>query len=249
MQPTPARVLSLQGASSFRDLGGYAGHGGCPVRWRRLFRSDHLGSLTPRDKQQLGALGLARALDFRGVAERAAAAYELPGVTQHSLAIEPLVMEQLQALLASGQGLDGPRVAYLMQDLYRSLVNDETHRYAALFEHLLEADTPLVFHCTAGKDRTGLAAAWILLALGVPRHTVLQDYLLTNQVFQRPPRRADDLPEELRAVLWQVQQGFLDAAFHAVEQDHGGLEPYLRRRLGVSPAASALLAERDLAGA
>jgi protein-tyrosine phosphatase len=248
MSPTPPRVLPLQGASNFRDLGGYAGHGGRPLRWRRLFRSDHLGGLTPQDKQLLGELGLARALDFRGAAERAAAAYELPGVTQHSLAIEPLVVQQMQALLDSGQTMDAHKMAALMQDLYRSLVNDEAHRYAALFEHLLEADTPLVFHCTAGKDRTGLAAAWILLALGVPRATVLQDYLLTNQVFQRPPRQPDDLPEELLAVLWQVQQGFLDAALHVVEQDHGGIEAYLRQRLGLSPAAHALLGERYLAG-
>jgi protein-tyrosine phosphatase len=247
MSQPPSRVLPLQGASNFRDLGGYAGRGGRTLRWRRLFRSDHLGGLTASDKQLLAELGLTRAVDFRGTSERAAAAYELPGVIQHSLAIEPVVVQRLYALLHSGEALDVPRVTALMQDLYRGLVNDEAHHYAALFGHLLEADTPLVFHCTAGKDRTGLAAAWILLALGVPRDTVLQDYLLTNQVFQRPQRHERDLPVEVMAVLWQVEQGFLDAALHAAEHDHGGIERYLHRRLGLGPAALSRLADRYLA--
>ena len=78
----PQRVLPLAGATNFRDLGGYLGHDGRPVRWRRLFRSEHLAGLTPDDQAALAALGLGRAVDFRGVAERAATPYDLPGVAQ-----------------------------------------------------------------------------------------------------------------------------------------------------------------------
>ena len=78
----PTRALSLAGASNFRDLGGYIGHDGRPVRWRTLFRSDHLAALTPDDQAELARLGLARAFDFRGVHERAASDYELPGEIQ-----------------------------------------------------------------------------------------------------------------------------------------------------------------------
>ena len=81
----PTRALSLTGASNFRDLGGYVGHDGRPVRWRTLFRSDHLAALTPDDQAALARLGLERAYDFRGVHERAAGLYELPGVTVHAL--------------------------------------------------------------------------------------------------------------------------------------------------------------------
>jgi protein-tyrosine phosphatase len=73
MTKHPDRVLPLQGATNFRDLGGYSGHGGRTVRWRRLFRSDHLAGLTAADKAALAELGLALAFDFRGEAERAAA--------------------------------------------------------------------------------------------------------------------------------------------------------------------------------
>jgi len=91
-----------------------------------------------------------------------------------------------------------------MNDLYRSPVNDQTHRYAELFEHLLAEDVPVVFHCTAGKDRTGFAAALVLMALGVSRDEVMKDYLLTNESFQHTPRDAD-IPPEATAVLWRVQ--------------------------------------------
>jgi protein-tyrosine phosphatase len=237
----------LQGATNFRDLGGYPGQDGRPVRWRRLFRSDHLGGLTEADKALLTRLGLARAFDFRGQAERAAVTYELPGVTQHSLAIEPTVVQRLQDLVSSGQALTPERAAELMTELYRALVNDQSHRFAELFEHLLQAEGPVVFHCTAGKDRTGFAAALILLALGVPRDLVLEDYLITNRVFQHPPAAQGGLPAEVLAVLWRVQPGFLEAALHAVDTDHGGVERYLSKRLGMGPAARQQLAQRYLA--
>jgi len=243
----PQRVWPLQGATNFRDLGGYPGQDGRPVRWRRLFRSDHLGGLTEADKVLLTRLGLARAFDFRGQAERAAVTYELPGVTQHSLAIEPTVVQRLQDLVSSGQALTPERAAELMTELYRALVNDQSHRFAELFEHLLQAEGPVVFHCTAGKDRTGFAAALILLALGVPRDLVLEDYLITNRVFQHPPAAQGGLPAEVLAVLWRVQPGFLEAALHAVDTDHGGVERYLSKRLGMGPAARQQLAQRYLA--
>ena len=246
MTDHPDRVWPLQGASNFRDLGGYPGQDGRPVRWRRLFRSDHLGGLTEADKAQLTALGLARSFDFRGEAERAAVGYQLPGLTQHSLAIEPTVVQRMQDLIDAGQSLTPARAAELMADLYRALVNDQSHRFAELFEHLLTADAPLVFHCTAGKDRTGFAAALILLALGVPRELVLQDYLLTNRVFKHPAATLHTLSPEVLAVLWQVQPGFLDAALQVVDSDHGGIAHYLQRRMGLSPAAQRTLTERYL---
>jgi protein-tyrosine phosphatase len=245
----PQRVWPLQGATNFRDLGGYPGHEGRPVRWRHLFRSDHLAGLTEADKSLLAGLGLAKAFDFRGHAERAAVTYELPGVTQHSLAIEPTVVQRLQDLVSGGHALTPERAAELMTELYRALVNDQSHRFAELFEHLLQADGPVVFHCTAGKDRTGFAAALILLALGVPRSVVEEDYLLTNRIFKHPPAAQGVLPAEVLAVLWRVQPGFLHAALHAVDTDHGGIERYLSQRMGLSPAARQQLVQRYLAPA
>jgi protein-tyrosine phosphatase len=244
----PDRHWPLQGASNFRDLGGYAGHGGRPLRWRRLFRSDHLGGLTDADQQRLAPLGLARTFDFRGQSERAAAPCRLIGATRHSLAIEPTVVQRLQEHAASGAPLTAGVAAALMHELYRGLVSEQAHRYAELFEQLLHDDSPLVMHCTAGKDRTGVAAALVLLALGVSRERVLEDYLLSNETYRRPPPRAavEPLPAEVLAVLWQVQAGFLEAALQSIDDAEGGIEPYLRRRLGLGPAALRTLAAHYL---
>lgn len=233
----PARSLNLSGATNFRDLGGYAGRGGRLVRWRRLFRSDHLAALTPDDIALLSPLGLARVLDFRGVAERAPLVCALPGVVVHSLAIEPTVVQSIKDLLESGHALTARETVHLMQKTYRAFVHDNAGRFAELFGHLLESDTPLVFHCTAGKDRTGFAAALILLALGVPRPVVMQDYLLTNDLFRMSPVNPDrQEPQEVLDVLWRVQEDFLDTALHAVEADFGGVPRYLEQALGVGPA-------------
>jgi len=251
MPQHPDRVLRLQGATNFRDLGGYTGSGGRPVRWRRLFRSEHLAGLTADDQATLAGLGLARAFDFRGVAESAATPYAVPGVRYTSLAIEPTVVQRMQALAAAGETITPARAGALMADLNRALANDQAHRFAELFEHLLDAqdDSPLVFHCTAGKDRTGFAAALILLALGVDRNTVMADYLLTNQHYRHAPLPRTDTPPEVLQVLWTVQQHFLEAALQAVDQDHGGIERYLGQRIGLSAAARRALAERYLAAA
>jgi protein-tyrosine phosphatase len=241
------RVWRLQGATNFRDLGGYRGLDGRAVRWRRLFRSEHLAGLTASDHAALARIGLSRSVDFRGPAERAGTPYHVPGVTQHALSIEPTVVQQMQALVQAGQHLDAPLAAGLMRDLYRALVNDNADRFAELFALLLDADdTPLVFHCTAGKDRTGLAAALILSALGVARTVVVEDYLLTNQHYRHPPLPSSDTPPEVLAVLWRVQQDFLDTALAAIDHDQGGMGRYLQHRLGLGPAALGRLAERYL---
>jgi protein-tyrosine phosphatase len=247
MSAQPSRVLPLQGASNFRDLGGYVGAGGRPVRWRRLFRSDHLGALTDADKALLASLGLAKAFDFRGQSERAAGAYQLPGVQQHSLAIEPTVVQRLQDLASLGRPVSAAQTAALMIELYRGLINDQSHRFAELFAQLLDADAPVVMHCTAGKDRTGIAAALLLLALGVPREVVQQDFLLSNEALRHVPLQHDTLSPEALAVLWRVQPDFLDAALHAVDTDHGGIDRYLARRLGLGAGARTTLAARWLA--
>ena len=162
----PARSLPLAGASNFRDLGGYQGLGGQTLRWRRLFRSDHLAALTPDDQARLQALGIARAIDFRGASERAAQAYALPGVAYHPLTIEPTVIHRALALQQQGHTLTAQDAVGLMQETYRGFVHDNAPRFAEMFRLLLDSDSPIVFHCTAGKDRTGFAAALILLALG-----------------------------------------------------------------------------------
>ena len=239
----PERRLALDGASNFRDLGGYRGRDQRPLRWRRLFRSDHLAHLSDADRHALAQLGVKRAFDFRGVQERAATPYELPGLQQHSLAIEPSVAQRMTDLVRSGVVLDEAHMTELMHELYVHLVDASADRYAQWFDHLLADDSPLVFHCTAGKDRTGVAAALLLAALGVPRPVIEQDFLLTNQHYRRPQiANPNAIPEEALAVLWGVRPSFLQTALGTIETRLGGLEHYLGTRMKLTPAARERLA-------
>lgn len=238
---TPSRSLPLDGTSNFRDLGGYIGHGGRALRWRKIFRSDHLGSLTPRDIGILSGVGLARVLDFRGAQERTAHHCAMPGVKVHSLPIDPSIVQDMLQLMATSCRITAHDTVALMEKTYRQFVVGNSERFAELFGHLLENDDPLVFHCTAGKDRTGFAAALILHALGVSRPVVVQDYLLTNELFRRPASVTSAAPQEVLEVMWSVQEAFLNAAFKAIDAEYGGLEPYLAVGLRVGPAERARL--------
>lgn len=243
----PARLLPLQGATNFRDLGGYTGAQGRAVKARCLFRSDHLGGLTPQDHATLAQLGVTRAFDFRGVHEAGAEHYRVPGLQRHALAIEPTVAQEMHALAQAGLPLTPPRMAALMQDLYRRLVGDNAPVFADWFAHLLDAPapqgepTPLVFHCTAGKDRTGVAALLLLHALGVDAAVVAQDYLLTNRHYRHPAPPDNRIPADALAVLWSVQPGFLDAALAHIQHTHGSLDQYLAGPMKLSPTARAHL--------
>ena len=232
---TPTLSALLTGASNFRDVGGYRNTEGRCVRRGRVFRSDHLAKLTPDDLAQLHRLGIGHSLDFRGVAEYTATPYDIPGVERVALTIEPTVIARMQALVVQGIVPTTEETVELMRETYRDFVNHNASTYGRFMKHLLEQPTPQVFHCTAGKDRTGFAAALLLSALGVDRATIEHDYLLTNQLYKRDTRLEGQGHPHVMKVLWQVQPEFLHAAFKAVDTQHGGMREYLHGAIGMSP--------------
>lgn len=242
LQVAPTRHLALQGASNFRDLGGYPTADGRTTRWRHIFRSNHLGQLTVADIEIVRALGVRSAFDFRGVEERTAGVCVVNEIAVHSLPIEPTVVAALRAELARGS-LTAPVALELMRESYRNYVRHNTASFRTLFGHLLEDRAPLVIHCTAGKDRTGFASALILHALGVADEVIAEDYLLTNQHYKRDATAATDLPEDVRNAIGNVDASYLAAAFEAVGKEYGDLETYLRDGLKLgTPEQTALKA-------
>jgi protein-tyrosine phosphatase len=246
MSETPARHFNLAGASNFRDLGGYPGKDGRIVRWRQIFRSNHLGHLTEADAAVLRSLGVKSAFDFRGMEERASALCGIREIEVHSLPVEPTVVASLRAIMNTGTLLSQDHALEVMRESYRNYVQQNTPRFRALFAHLLEDRAPLVIHCTAGKDRTGFACALILHVLGVANEVISEDYLLTNRFYRRDPSASNDLPEDVRQVLASVQPPFLAAAFEAIDADFGDLESYFVDGLGIGPAERKALQTRYL---
>jgi protein-tyrosine phosphatase len=241
MSDTLARHFNLSGASNFRDLGGYPAKAGRTVRWRRIFRSNHLGHVTDADIEVLRALDLKRAFDFRGTEERVAAMCRVEEIAVHSLPIEPTVAATLRGIRDRGTPLSSATALDVMRDSYRGYVRHNTARFRALFTHMLEDRAPLVIHCTAGKDRTGFACALILHVLGVSDEVIAEDYLLTNRFYRRDPAASTDLPEEVRQAISSVEVSFLAAGFEAVCAEYGTLENYFGDGLGLGARERASL--------
>jgi protein-tyrosine phosphatase len=168
------RLISLVGSYNFRDLGGYAGHDGRPLKWGRLFRADTLHELTGSDVEVLRGLGLTTVIDLRTPAE-------LDKTGRGLLANEPVSFWHLSVIGQGGNESSAAPAAPGEELTERYLWYLETS--TALVEAVkVVADAenlPLVFHCAAGKDRTGVLAALILDLLGVEPSVIVADYLIT----------------------------------------------------------------------
>ncbi|HKX94861.1 MAG TPA: tyrosine-protein phosphatase [Methylibium sp.] len=232
----PARPISS--IPNLRDLGGLVGAGGRRIAAGRLYRSSHLHALTPDDEPVLAALGIRTVVDFRGVDERALALSRglRPEIQELHLPIEPRGLGALRELRKAGN-VEESAVVELMHNAYRRFVLQHAPVYAALLARLQQQDSlPLVFHCTAGKDRTGMAAVIILLALGVSREAIVQDFMLSNERWE-PTETTRDW-----TVLSRVRAEYLDTAFETMTRRWGSIGAYLDQALALNGAARRRLA-------
>lgn len=235
-------TIPLQGASNLRDLGGYRTSDGQVVRRGLLFRSAALATLTQADLAVVAGLGLRTICDFRGVAESRRACTMVQGVRIVAAPIEPTVGAGLRDILATKEAT-GEALHAVLERAYVAYALSSTDQYRQLLGLLLEGGAPLLFHCSAGKDRTGFGAALVLTALGVPWDTVLADFEATNRLWRRDTVPSDDLPPDIRASLLQAEPALLTAAFDAARQRHGSIDRYLAEALDLGPAPRARLRE------
>lgn len=248
--PTP-RLVSV---NNFRDIAGdgYVGLAGLHVNRGVFYRANAL-TPNPEDLATLTSLGLSAVYDLRTDQEIAAKPDVLPpGV--HYRQIQVLAADP-SADISSLRSPEEAR-AYV-RDGYRSTVNDETSRrgYAELLTALADTPGPQVFHCTAGKDRTGWATALLLGIAGVPRDTVVADYLLSNEyaadtisaTLDRIAATRGPEAAEIYRQLIGVDASYLGASFEEVDRNYGSLDRYLVDGLGLSQTTIAKLRLKLLA--
>ena len=235
--------IELEGALNFRDLGGYPTADGRTVRTGLVFRSDGLHALTEADCAVVGGLGLRTVYDLRRDVERerrpSIAHTEGLEVTVLAMGEDGPVTQQFELLDLVLNG-ELPRADdEFMTGEYTRMLDENAALFGTLLSGLAEPDAlPALFHCTAGKDRTGVAAALLLLLLGVDRETVLDDYELTNEY--RSNRRIAELTPQLGAAGVDVDnvRALLSARRPVLEGalDHvGDVDPYLRGPAGMTP--------------
>ena len=246
--------IDFEGLPNTRDLGGLPAADGRRIKPRRLLRSGLLAPASDRDLERLrGDYGLALDIDLRTdveCSERPDPIDRLPGVRFVHL---PVFQEYGSGVSRSDEDMERVRgqmlrgevePAQLMITLYPYLLLDEPGiaAYRAFFQEILALDEgATLWHCTAGKDRCGMASVLMEAALGVPWELIEADYMATNRFYGIDLETCEPMD-----YLNGVDPRYLDAAVSAVTREYGGFERYLERALGVDAAARAELQARYL---
>ena len=248
--PAPGTQLPFAGGNNFRELGGYCADEGKTVKWGQIYRGFPTGRLTTEaDRARLDGLGLRLILDLRSGVEAA----KLPDYVPDGARLV-----QICGLRdATGQEIDfspndiqrlvqsAPAGTNLSQLIYRQMLTGNK-AFKELFRALEAGETPILFHCTAGKDRTGVAAMLILLALGASDETICADYARTNlcRAAEIEKAMADHAAEiaadPAQRMRWQSSAGVdpetAPFVLRTIRQDYGSAESYLEAEYGLTPA-------------
>jgi protein-tyrosine phosphatase len=254
------RRLPLEGARNFRDLGGYRTSDGRYVRWGLVYRSNHLVNLTARDSQYLSSLGIRLVCDVRSEGERARAPDHWQGNATEFFPV-PIGSNLITSPTADDLKR---RVAAINAQTKESVraydyAIEYAGQYGKILQRIAAGDLPVVEHCTAGKDRTGVFTAILLTVLGVPRDTVVQDYLLSNQFLLAPDaiggtavdlQLAFGLPEPpdlatVKAIMTSRPET-LAATLDKIDETYGSFSNYLRDAVKLSDSDLATIRQRLL---
>ncbi len=254
------RWLPFDGAGNFRDLGGYEGADGGRVRWGMAYRSDMLARLSDDDLRRLQGLAIRLVCDLRSEAEQLNHPSRLPEQDRpevFSLTIWPQTENQAAELLRGAQfrlweqatDITGEDARQVMCSFYRSYVAHNTGPYGAFLKRLCHHQhRPVLIHCAAGKDRTGVAAALLLRALGVSEDQVVEDYILTNnRVHKWTNKYRQDAPPAHVAAVLQADPDYIQAALEEIIRGYGSFDAYLREGLGISDSERDQLRQAFLA--
>jgi protein-tyrosine phosphatase len=243
MHNSTSRVVALDGGINFRDVGGYKNSQGRTVKWRKIMRCGHLASLSENDLDTLEQIGINRVHDFRRSEEQ----QQSP-----SCAVRAEFIDDYQILIGD--------ISRFWEFLFEGeLTAESSHSYGSCIEavipafsrfmrHIVDnAENASVFHCSAGKDRTGMAAALILSALDVPRETIIEDYMLTIEHYDSDKLIAiveghlhkanvESWDREWLMPYCSVHQDNIIAFLDAIESNYGDVKNYLISALGLSQA-------------
>ena len=250
------RALPLQHGTNFRDFGGYATGDGRQVQWGRLYRSGHMSYLSDTDRQLLASLDIRVCCDFRREEEAVREPSRLPDTTRIvHVSISPGSASDFFDYLRAGHA-SPTDMAEFMEYINAEFVLHHQQAYSGVLDELQNLDGgALLINCSAGKDRTGFGAAVILMALGVSRETILEDYMLSERYYpiereldriitKYGPEAGGNLDAALVRPMMETRREYIQRAFDTIDEHFGGDEAYLEQQYGLNANKRARLRER-----
>ncbi|MEQ8233168.1 MAG: tyrosine-protein phosphatase [Gammaproteobacteria bacterium] len=241
---TSTRVIRFEGARNVRDLGGLAAAGGI-VRSRRLYRADGLSRLTARDLETFAGLGVRTIVDLRYDEERARAPDRLPPGLDIRVVNRGFLPQGSVEMFAgvNQRRCDAAEAFELMRTNYARIPFEHAAEFGDILHELLTPDAAAhLVHCTSGKDRTGIAIALVLRALGVSVDDVLDDYALSNLEHQPVDVFEGTAQPEAVAVIMAARPEYLRASLDAIDAEYGDIATYFDKALGFGAAERRALA-------
>jgi protein-tyrosine phosphatase len=252
-----AHVASvLEGAANFRDIGGYPTADGHHVRKGLVYRSNQLSDLTSRDYERLNALGIKLVCDFRTDGERLRSPTQWQGSTPPEM-MRAQIMKEADVNLSPDllRELTSRSSSAALGQAYERMVTAEpAAEYGQLYKQIAAGKLPTIAHCTAGKDRTGVFSAVLLTILGVPRESVIEDYMLTGEYMSSPQvlaRAAKDMqrafgtadaPDEATVrAIYAMHAEVLTNTFATIDRLYGSFDGFVRDGLKLTPSDVASL--------
>ena len=243
LQSEENRLLPMDGSYNTRELGGYKTLDGKYVKWGVLFRSDKLSDISEADQNYLVNLGIKKIVDFRSESEKNEDPDKIPediDYVEMPIEVDGAMRTKIEAILKGETDRD---VKSFLIEANEEFINNYSHIYSKFLKDLAREQKPTLFHCTAGKDRAGFAAAITLIAIGVSKEDAIEDYMKTNEY------TADRIEEmisnielmslyqtdgELLRPLLGVEREYLETALKTAEDQYGSIEKYIREGLGIS---------------
>jgi protein-tyrosine phosphatase len=242
------RILDFEGGCNFRDIGGYRTRDGRMVAWGNVYRTGVLSYFSERDHNKLLKLGVKAICDLRREPERTREPTRWPDVDTELVSFDdgndpPTILSLAPKYSPTADGLRST-----MLDLYRALPRWMEPRLRGMFQRIALGKGPVLVHCAAGKDRTGIAIALLLALLDVPRDVIVEDYLLTNRatdlvqfIFDKhdaqlgvaTPHPLRSLPEDMRNVIFAADADYLNAAYEIIERDFGDARSFITNGVGI----------------
>jgi len=242
------RHIYFKKVVNFRDVGGLKTTQGRTVKWGKIFRSDNLSQLRASEFDKFNDLKIKRVFDLRTPQEIEGKEDHLPANVTYVHAPSVLdhgdLLSGMKSKVLNGEISDEQSIQ-IMAEFYRTIVANNVPALKQLLQTILNSDEPVLYHCSAGKDRTGITTALLLSILKVDRQTIINEYLLSDYYRRQKVEKMLAKANMAKVVkphigvgviqnFMKVDERYLNEAFNYIDSNYGGMESFIKNQLGIN---------------